>query len=104
MYIKCQPKGETVPRVAIWNGPIFMGLGTTGEIQSAEVAIAAGATLQWVELGTWNALDRISHQLCDPHPTTVALDPAVVAGAVQSALGGGLVVSLSGTAAPKPTA
>ncbi len=57
MYIKC---GD---RVAILTGPFFVGLGTAGELASAEQAIARGATVQWVEEGTWDDLDARSHAL-----------------------------------------
>lgn len=103
MYIRCQPD-KTKPDIwtAIWNGPMFVGLATDGELASAEGEITAGAGLQWVELATWQELDRRSHQLCDPQPP-VAVDAAAVQAAVAAALGGGLSMSgsISGTVAPK---
>jgi hypothetical protein len=64
MYIKCEKNGGT----AILSGPIFVGLGSDGELTSAAAAIAAGAPVQWVEPVTWNALDARSHALYDRGP------------------------------------
>jgi hypothetical protein len=58
MYIKCQGKGT-----AILAGPIFVGLGSKGELDSADAAITAGATVQWVEPVTWDAIDARSKAL-----------------------------------------
>lgn len=75
MYIKCQPdKSKPDVWTALLTGPMFVGLGAS-EQASAAAAIAAGATVQWVELGTWNDLDRRSHNLCDV-PRHVVVDPA----------------------------
>lgn len=84
MYIKCQLNpGSTTPQigVAILSGSLFVGLGSQGEKDSAEAAIRAGALQQWVEVDTWRALDRQSHQLHDA-PRTVSVTnfpPAAVA-------------------------
>lgn len=58
MYVKCAARGT-----AILSGPIFVGLGTTGELSSADAAIAKGAPVQWVEEWTWDDLDRRSKAL-----------------------------------------
>jgi hypothetical protein len=73
MYIKCKPDA-TKPDVwvAILSGSLFIGLGSPGEKASADLAIKAGATEQWVEKYTWDALDQASHRLHDnPRPVTV---------------------------------
>lgn len=76
MYIKCQLTPSGSPAIAILSGPIFVGLGTEQERQSAEAAIAAGAICQWVNPATWNELDRRSHALCDnPRPVAVTQLP-----------------------------
>ncbi len=77
MYVKCQPDPSRPAWVAILSGPMFVGLGSGGEIRSAEAAIAAGATVQWVELATWNEFDRRSHALCDNPRPVVLQEPAV---------------------------
>lgn len=58
MYIKCRmvdgkPESEVT---GILSGPLFIGLGSPGERQSANEAIAKGATVQWVQKFTWDAL------------------------------------------------
>lgn len=73
MYIKCQLNpGETPPVIgyAILSGSLFIGLGTDGEKASADAMIRErGALEQWVQLETWQAMDRQSHQLHDnPRP------------------------------------
>lgn len=77
MYIKCQPdpKHPDVIWTAILSGPMFIGLGA-GEAKSADGEIKRGAIVQWVERGTWEALDRRSHNLCDnPRPVTFTAKP-----------------------------
>lgn len=58
MYIKCRMvNGATVTDLTgILSGPLFIGLGSKAEKDSADLAIKAGATVQWVETFTWNAL------------------------------------------------
>lgn len=58
MYIRCTGKGT-----AILSGPIFVGLGSAGELNSADAAIAKGAPVQWVEPHTWDDFDRRSKAL-----------------------------------------
>lgn len=72
MYIKCQPNPNGPILLALLHGPFFIGLGSPGEQHSADEEIKAGAPLQWVELGTWQELDRRSHAICDA-PRTVAV-------------------------------
>lgn len=57
MYVKCQPD-KTRPEVwtGIWCGPPLVKLATPGEVASGESAIKAGATVQWVELATWQVM------------------------------------------------
>lgn len=80
MYILNGSDDGTNPRgIAILSGPIFMGLGPqgSGEYKSAMDQIAKGAVAQWVEDGTFHALDAASHGLRDnPRPVTV-VPPAV---------------------------
>jgi len=58
MYIKCEGKGT-----ALLTGNIFVGLGSAGELNSANANIAKGAPVQWVEAFTWDDLDRRSKSL-----------------------------------------
>lgn len=81
MYIKCQPAGQPV-RVAILSGPMFVGLGSPGELKSAEDAIAKGAPVQWVEPVTWMDFDRRSHAIC-ANPRPVVAVQSVSAGVVK---------------------
>lgn len=70
MLIKSQPdKSKPVYVAALLSGPMFVGLGPT-ETPSDEQARAAGIPVMWVEYGTWQDLDRRSHNLCD-RPTPV---------------------------------
>lgn len=72
MYIKCKFNPSGPETTAILSGPMFVGLGSDGERDSAEAAIRAGAPVQWVEKSTWAELDRRSHALCDnPRPVVV---------------------------------
>jgi len=72
MIIKCQPAGKPV-MYAILSGPMFVGLGTPGEVTAADRAVAAGLRELWVEKATWDELDRRSHALCDnPRPVVVS--------------------------------
>lgn len=81
MYIKCQHNPSGPPSLAILAGPMFVGLGTAGERESAEAAIKAGAPQQWVETATWAELDRRSHALCDnPRPVIAAMPAPPAAG------------------------
>lgn len=64
MYIKCEGKGT-----ALLTGNIFVGLGSPGELSSANAAIAAGAPVQWVEPYTWNDLDSRSKALTNWNAT-----------------------------------
>jgi len=72
MYVKCQPAPDKPVMVAVLSGPMFVGLGSPGELKSAEGEIAKGATCQWVELHTWLDFDRRSQALC-ANPRAVAL-------------------------------
>jgi hypothetical protein len=70
MYIYCQPPGEPL-RVAMWSGPMFIGLGPT-EAPTVDQVREMGGLVQWVEPGTWEAMDERSHNLCDnPRPVAV---------------------------------
>jgi hypothetical protein len=88
MYIKCQPAPDKPVMIAMWNGPIFVGLSTPGEIGSAEGEIKRGAICQWVELGTWLDLDRRSHALCDNPRPVYNVMPSTPAPAPTPATGG----------------
>lgn len=67
MYIKCQPdKSRPEVWVGLLSGPVFVGLGSPGEIGSADGEIERGAPCQWVELGTWIDLDTRSRAICAP--------------------------------------
>lgn len=71
MYIKCQPDPRGPVWTAILSGPMFVGLGPTEAPSDAQIR-EMGAVVQWVERGTWDALDMRSHALCDnPRPVTV---------------------------------
>lgn len=101
MYIKCQPD-KTKPDVwtAIWNGPIFIGLGALGEIQSADLAIQAGATVQWVDKVTWDALDQASKAIRAPGvAANVTVDSTALQAAFTQAVGAGF--DIVGSATPK---
>jgi hypothetical protein len=77
MYIKCQLRPAPAPAaVAILSGPIFVGLGSPGEMKSADEQIARGAVVQWVEAWTWNELDKRSHALCDNPRPVIATAPS----------------------------
>jgi hypothetical protein len=73
MYIKCKPYADRPDVwVAILSGGLFVGLGSSGEKESANLAIKAGATEQWVERFTWDAFDQASHRLHDnPRPVRI---------------------------------
>jgi hypothetical protein len=72
MIIKTQPdKTKPGTLAALLSGPMFVGLGPT-ETPSDEQARAAGIPVMWVEYGTWQDLDRRSHNLCD-RPAQVAV-------------------------------
>jgi hypothetical protein len=76
MYIKCKFNPSGPETTAILSGPMFVGLGSDGERDSAEAAIRAGAPVQWVEKSTWAELDRRSHALCDnPRPVVATTAP-----------------------------
>lgn len=60
MYIRC---GDDI---AILSGPIFVGLSSQGEHQSALDAIARGAVAQWVERYTWDEILRLRNILLAP--------------------------------------
>lgn len=61
MYILNQPvKAKPDIRIAILSGPMFVGLGSEGELKAANEQIAAGAPHQWVENNTWNDFDARS--------------------------------------------
>lgn len=64
MYIKCEGKGT-----ALLTGSMFVGLGSAGELKSADSAIAKGAPVQWVEPHTWDDLDRRSKALSNYNTT-----------------------------------
>lgn len=65
MLIKTQPdKTKPVVLTALLSGPMFIGLGPT-ETPSDEQAQKMGLPVLWVELGTWQDMDRRSHNLCD---------------------------------------
>lgn len=83
MYLKCKPDpAKPDVLVGILSGSLLVGLGSQGEKDSAELAIQAGATVQWVEKFTWDAFDRASHALHDnPRPVvTTNPVPAATAG------------------------
>lgn len=64
MYIRTGGGDSGRPyRCAILSGPIFVGIGSPGEMKDAERAMAAGAPYQWVEEHTWNDFDRRSKML-----------------------------------------
>jgi hypothetical protein len=72
MFVKTQPD-KTKPAVltALLSGPMFVGLGPT-ETPSDQQIREMGATVLWVEYGTWQEFDRRSHALCDnPRPVEV---------------------------------
>ena len=73
MYIKCKPYPDRADVwVGILSGGLFVGLGSPGEKDSANLAIKNGATEQWVERYTWDAFDQASHRLYDnPRPVRV---------------------------------
>lgn len=76
MYIRCQPPGKPV-MTALLSGPMLVGLGTPGEIKSADDQIGRGAPCQWVELHTWMDLDRRSQAICANPRAVVAVNPTV---------------------------
>lgn len=77
MYVISQLTPSGPPAYAILCGPMFVGLGSSGEVSDAKRAISAGAPYQWVERFTWQELDRRSHNLCDnPRPVAVTNLPA----------------------------
>jgi hypothetical protein len=81
MYIISQLTPSGPPAYALLTGPMFVGLGSDGEIADAKRAISAGAPYQWVERFTWQELDKRSHALCDnPRPVQVANQTASGAG------------------------
>lgn len=73
VYVISQLTPSGPPAYALLTGPMFVGLGSPGEVADAKRAISAGAPYQWVERFTWNELDKRSHALCDnPRPVAVA--------------------------------
>lgn len=79
MYIKYAHKPDDI-WYALLAGPMFVGLGSKGEREAVDAAIAKGATVQWVEAYTWAELDRRSHAVCDsPRLVTVTTPTAPVA-------------------------
>lgn len=76
MYIRAQLTPSGPESIAILSGPVFVGLGSAGEIKDAQRAMAAGAPFQWVERATWLELDSRSHALCNnPRPVAVVSLP-----------------------------
>ena len=76
VYVISQLTPSGPPAYALLSGPMFVGLGSAGEVADAKRAISAGAPYQWVERFTWNELDKRSHALCDsPRPVAV-INPA----------------------------
>lgn len=72
MYIACQPDPKKPPMYAILSGPMFVGVGTPGELKSVLGNIEKGAMVQWVELSTWLDFDGRSHALCaNPRPVSL---------------------------------
>lgn len=79
MLIKTQPdKTKPVVLTALLSGPMFIGLGPT-ETPSDEQAQKMGIPVLWVELGTWQDMDRRSHALCDRPVQVVTQSPVVKA-------------------------
>lgn len=83
MYIKYEHAKNDI-WYAILSGPMFVGLGSQGEKDSADAAIEAGAVVQWVQAWTWNELDKRSHAVCD-NPRPVSLPVAASATSMPSA-------------------
>lgn len=74
MYIRYQvANGPMI--TAILSGSLLMGLGTPGELKSAQANIDAGSPCQWVDKPTWDALDAASHRVHD-NPRPVVISPA----------------------------
>jgi hypothetical protein len=67
MYIRNQPTGQP-ERFALLSGPIFVGL-TPGETLDAKRAISEGSPYQWVDVATWDELDRRSKALTNYNVT-----------------------------------
>jgi D-alanyl-D-alanine carboxypeptidase len=77
MLIKTQPdKSKPGTLTALLSGPMFIGLGPT-ESPSDEQAAKMGLPVLWVEYGTWQDMDRRSHNLCD-NPRPVVTQAQVV--------------------------
>lgn len=77
MLIKTQPdKTKPVVLTALLSGPMFIGLGPT-ETPSDEQARQMGLPIMWVELATWQDMDRRSHNLCDRPMQVVTQSPVV---------------------------
>ncbi|HEY9354627.1 MAG TPA: N-acetylmuramoyl-L-alanine amidase [Nocardioides sp.] len=80
MYLKCKPDpAKPDVLVGILSGSLLVGLGSQGEKDSAELAIQAGATVQWVEKFTWDAFDKASHRLHDNPRPVVNTNPVPAA-------------------------
>ena len=88
MLIKTQPdKSKPIYLAALLSGPMFIGLGPT-ETPSDEQAAKMGLPVLWVEFGTWQDMDRRSHNLCDNPRPVVTQSPVVRAQAPGNAYGG----------------
>ena len=76
VFVKTQPdKGQPIVLTALLSGPMFVGLGPT-EAPSDQQIRDMGATVLWVEYGTWQELDRRSHILCDDARLVEIAQPA----------------------------